>query len=450
MFILIKKISFLTVITFFCIGRSASSDGEVKTSRGSFSSLGVVYDPLAKLYYYGDRSQSQIDFKSVEKRNTPQRINKEGAVFKAAHGVETKKMHFPSPEKRKQRKRATTRGNELRESHDSDGVMGYSSYLGKNRPKAYSAPPGMEADILKVRADLEAQGFMLGARQKSPLPPVFKGSDENLGAENFVHDVPHSHVKDTSVDPYRTIVKLEMDLVDDDGEVIRTYLGTGAMIGPNHVITAAHNLYYYHFKTGPSVVRAYPGRSGNVVPFESEAISYVVHPGYVQEEDREVAKRFDLGLITLEDPIGEKTGYLSYRAFGEPELIRQALRVVGYPAMMHAAGPIIDAPIITRLSGYDLYEMSGQGHRIADSFLYYMINTYGGHSGSPVLKLLPDGQSVVCAVHTYGGSAEEGNYGTLFTPEICAYVGRWQEKFTGDDEDDDEEDISADAAEAVA
>ncbi len=272
---------------------------------------------------------------------------------------------------------------------------------------------------------------------------VHLAGDDRAVAENFVIGAKYKHISQATDSFYPKIVKLEMDLLDDKDEVVRTYVGSGVMIDKYHVLTAAHNLFYRAYSTGPSVVRVYPGRTGDVIPHEAEAVTFVVHPGYVLGSEEEY-KGCDLGLIIIDQPIGDQTGHLPYQIFSEEDLVGKLLHVVGYPAIIHDESSAEERPRFKQLSGQDMYHMSGLAGKMTDSQIYYFLDTYGGQSGAPVLKEVSPGEFVVCGIHTYGGTKEEGNSGTLLTADKLVYIDRWKEEYvggevSGDEEGDDDE-----------
>lgn len=417
-----------------------TSERDKATSETSSKPVRIMRDPLTGLYYYGDHSQAEIDPSLLQQRNKPAKVQKEFVLFKASPSLKKERKHTPVALDRKQEK-PLHKGRILELQHDADGVLGFSTHLRPGRRRGYSAPERLGADTVRqvlLVSSSHAQGHVHS-----------RSSDEETGdllTEAYVIDAPHEKIIDTQEGFYPKIVKLEMDLCDEDGEVLRTFLGSGVMIGDWHVLTAGHNLFFRKYQTGPTTVRIYPGRSGDKIFHEAEAVSYVVHPGYVQKPDPEY-KGYDIGLIVLDAPLGATTGFLPYKVFEKGALEDQLLRIIGYPALMHRTGPDLDKSELILLNGHDMYEMRGNGFRLTERQLFYMINTYGGHSGSPVLKILPDGRVFICAIHTYGTKdIAEGNSGTWVSDAIKDLIDRWQITFPGgedNEEESDEEDVAA-------
>lgn len=426
-------------------GAASEREGKLDPAGAGRSSpfIGVVHDPITGLYYYGDHSQHQLDPSVLEGRNNPEVIDEQFVLFKA-HRSSIKKRPTRNPDEAARADIVLAqKGRVLEVRLDDGGILGFTTKVSgsKERRRAYSTPARLEKDSMRpilIQHPLRAQGHVHSRIEVDGS--VSAARKELLLAEAYVIDAPHEKIINTQHSFYPKIVKLEMDLCDDDGDIIRTYLGSGVMVSVWHVLTAGHNLFFKQYATGPSVVRVYPGRSGDTIFHEAQAVSYVVHPGYVQISD-ETYKEYDIGLIVLDVPVGDATGFLPYDVFQKDDLEGALLRIIGYPALIHTATSTADKPDIVTLKGDDMYEMRGKGHRLTERQLFYFINTYGGHSGSPVLKILPNGQVVISAIHTYGAEVTaEGNCGTWISSEIKEYVDRWVEIFAGGQENGSDED----------
>lgn len=415
-------------------------EGELKAEPAGrpCSFIGIKHDPITGLYYYGDHSQHQLDPSALEGRNKPEIINEQFVLFKTRRSS-IRKCLSKFCEADGAGTVLAQRGRVLEVRLDNGGVLGFSTKVGgsKERWHGHSDADRLAKDRLRsivTEAPSRAQGHV-----HSRSGAVGADKEDFLLAEAYVIDAPHEKIIDTQRSFYPKIVKLEMDLCDDDGDIIRTYLGSGVMVSAWHVLTAGHNLFFKQYYTGPSVVRVYPGRSGDTIFHEAEAVRYVVHPGYVQIPDA-TYKEYDIGLVVLDAPVGETIGFLPYDVFQKDDLEGSLLRIIGYPALIHQGGSTTDKPDIVTLKGHDMYEMQGKGHKLRERQLFYFINTYGGHSGSPVLKILPSGEVVISAIHTYGAEdAAEGNCGTWISPEVKEYVDRWIQIFAGGQEDSEGE-----------
>lgn len=144
-------------------------------------------------------------------------------------------------------------------------------------------------------------------------------------------------VWNTGVFPYSTAVKLYMTWdVNHNGRVDgpdRTYVGSGTMIGRYKVLTAAHCLCDTDPNTPVSGfanwVQVIPGMRGTYRPFGSAWASRI----FVPLSWTRGAWTSDIGVIVLNTPLGNRTGWLTYNALSSTYL-RAGLTVnmTHYPA----------------------------------------------------------------------------------------------------------------------
>ncbi len=94
--------------------------------------------------------------------------------------------------------------------------------------------------------------------------------------------------------------------------------GTGTLIGPNMVLTAAHNLYSISTKQPAENVRFLPPAGFG----ESEVLAWKFPSDFVDSQ----GQREDFGLVILESRLGDFTGYLGIeRNLNEKTRVRAAL-----------------------------------------------------------------------------------------------------------------------------
>jgi V8-like Glu-specific endopeptidase len=178
--------------------------------------------------------------------------------------------------------------------------------------------------------------------------------------------------------PYSAIVKLEMTFPDGEEMV-----GSGSLIDADHVLTAGHVVYSSEHGGWATSITVIPELNGTSEPFGSATSTYVrtfdtwinydrANPGETSPD------AMDIGLITLDVAIGEKTGWMSYGyassngAFSSGTTFASA----GYPAS----------------GGYDGLNMQYTSGRVdglsanGGGILYHNpnITVFGGQSGSPL------------------------------------------------------------------
>lgn len=188
-------------------------------------------------------------------------------------------------------------------------------------------------------------------------------------------------VRNPSLDPYRKIVRLESYFA------ARPLYGTGVLVGPDLVLTAAHNVYDTARGKWTQDVWATPAQNGDATPYGSYQASRVFILKKYQEEKTGNKDSYDMALIKLSKPVDVRVGYLPLTTVVP---LGSKIQVAGYPFAS-------DWKI-----GF-LYSMWGQVSAQDGNLIQYQIDTESGQSGSPVLNE----KNEIVAVHTLG--FEDGN-----------------------------------------
>ncbi|KAL8832995.1 MAG: hypothetical protein Q9170_004594 [Blastenia crenularia] len=215
---------------------------------------------------------------------------------------------------------------------------------------------------------------------------------------------------------YRSIVKLFIHY--EFQQPGNWAMGTGWLIKPDILVTAGHCSYDWSHKFGRATeVKAYIGYDGRhseadpKVQFR-QVKKIVTTEGWIKTKGQ---KPFDVSFMQLDKPF---TGVTPIQFEETPAQAHLELGVVGYP------GDLKDRT--TGEKGAHMYEMflptdfdlSNQ----ADMMLEYQIDTFGGNSGSPVLR---QHDLVSIGAHVYGGTFNSasviGKYGNPYNDYISAF-----------------------------
>ncbi|KAL9010457.1 MAG: hypothetical protein Q9173_004607 [Seirophora scorigena] len=215
---------------------------------------------------------------------------------------------------------------------------------------------------------------------------------------------------------YRSIVKLFIHY--EFQEPGKWAMGTGWLVKPDVFVTAGHCSYDWSHSLGRATeVKAYIGYHGNQSVKKPETqfrhvTRIVTTEGWLRGRG---AKNFDVSFMQVEKPFTDITPIVYSET---PESGEYTIGVVGYP------GDLKDDK--TGEKGAYMYEMFLETKYDlalqADTMLEYQIDTFGGNSGSPVLRQ-PKLDSI--GAHVYGGTINSasviGRYGNPYNDYLAGF-----------------------------
>jgi len=183
---------------------------------------------------------------------------------------------------------------------------------------------------------------------------------------------------DTKTFPYSIHVQLSMRF--SGGK----YGGSGSMVGPHHVLTAAHNVYSLVKKEWAEKISLHPARNGNAAPFGKMTVTRAyIFSAYKDKKD----KRFDIALLILNQSIGKFTGWGGLCSTYDKAIRTKKFHITGYPGN----------------KGFDqMWTMKHEIKKIKPETFEYEIDTEGGQSGSAIWKESEFGYPIIMGVHTMG------------------------------------------------
>ena len=168
-----------------------------------------------------------------------------------------------------------------------------------------------------------------------------------------------TRVTKTTITPYAQTVRFMVEHAD--GRV--WFGGTGVMISPDTVLTAAHVLYENDVKVPVRSVTVTPGIDGNYEPFGSATSNtFYSFDEYLKNQ----SPSYDLAAIKLNTPLPSA----SYLVPTTNNSVGDHIRMMGYPQEDSA----------------HQYEMAGNIATRENGLITYQIDSSGGQSGSPVVN----------------------------------------------------------------
>lgn len=206
-------------------------------------------------------------------------------------------------------------------------------------------------------------------------------------------------IQDTAAYPWSSVVRVVAYYPDG-----RAAAGSGVVVGPNDVLTAAHVISEPGYESGPVAVVVTPGATdgaaGPVAPFGSfQALQgdyFAIDPdgdGFVYPAET----AYDLAVLGFAEPIASITGAMAM----DPGFAAGPANVSGYPASLGTT-TLANAEAEVAPFAPGALDISGFG-------------VEPGFSGGPVWYDSGFGPQVVGVVSTGLGAADLGNdyYGTV-------------------------------------
>jgi len=215
-------------------------------------------------------------------------------------------------------------------------------------------------------------------------PEEYPLQESICGADNRVRISPATAV------PWRWVSQLIITFAN--GARSRC---TGWFIGPRTVMTAGHCVYSKGNGGWARSIEVIPGLDAASRPFGSQiGTSFRSVTGWVNNGDQ----NYDYGAIILPNGnLGNKVGWFGFASLSDASLKNLLVNNSGYPG---------DKPFGTQ------WFNAGRITAVTARKIYYMVDTYGGQSGSPVWRSL-NGQRHAVGVHAYGGCPNSATRITL-------------------------------------
>lgn len=211
------------------------------------------------------------------------------------------------------------------------------------------------------------------------------------------------HITQGSKIPWRFICQLVITM--KDGRKSRC---TGWMISPRTVMTAGHCVYSHSAGGWAQSIEVIPGMNAASRPFGS-ATGRQFYSVMGWTKSRKHTHDYGCIILPKDQAIGNRTGWFGFASLPKSHLKNLLVNNSGY------AG---DKSFGTQ------WFNAGRINKINSKKLYYMLDTYGGHSGSPVWRFKNNKRHAV-GVHAYGGCP---NSSTRINSDVFKNMKNWKYK----------------------
>ncbi len=239
-----------------------------------------------------------------------------------------------------------------------------------------------------------------------PIPPEHrKVISEGMGIDLFkeVPDdlvVPKASLATMKPKYDQRMVRLVIKFAGASGK----YYGTGFMIGPDAVATAAHNFNHPTYGKATSIT-CHVGVGSGINAVYSETITNTSRFHRPSQWDSSKGYRYDYGVIKLSKDV-TSVGYFGFGVYNDSILSSNTFTLMGYGTQGYPSAAT------SRLSNIGTYDF------------YYSIDTRGGDSGGPVF--FENGK--VAGIHAYGAAPPDYPLpsATRITTEVFNNMKAWK------------------------
>lgn len=193
-------------------------------------------------------------------------------------------------------------------------------------------------------------------------------------------------------------------------------LGSGVLIAPDIVLTAAHNVYRLTAKAFVKSITAQIGVFKGTQNGASRGVHVYCPPAYRERGPKDAVRhQYDYAIIRLSDDTLGKWAKTQFDVPSQPpmtsvDLARSALMVAGYPG---------DVTPLTLMTCYGEVSIPS----VTDSTFNYTMDTMPGQSGGPVFRYDSDGTITFAGVHVADG--DDSNRACRYSQRMQADIKRW-------------------------
>lgn len=251
---------------------------------------------------------------------------------------------------------------------------------------------GSAQGLISAWHDRNAAGIALDPAAPEP-PATLNGS----GLEGTHGDNNSVEVGNVAMAPWKPLVLLAITFPHDTKpNAVSYYVGSGVLIAPNVVLTAAHNVFRLANASYATAIAAQAGVYKGTQQARSRAARVFCPPAYRTCKPKEARRHnHDYALVVLTDNALGKWAGTHFRVQEQdpmeaPDLQRSKLTVAGYPGHL--------AKLTLMMCFGEVKKAS-----ITDATFNYTMDTMPGQSGGPVFRYEEGGGITFAGVHVSDG-----------------------------------------------
>lgn len=194
-------------------------------------------------------------------------------------------------------------------------------------------------------------------------------------------------------------------------------VGSGTMIGPCTLITAAHCVYSSDFGGFATSVVASPGRNGSNYPYGSTGAKEI---SIIESFKTKITAANDIAIVNLRSNIGSKSGHLICKYISDSVLTSSYtyLDLFGYPGTGYSTE-------FGKTTNGELWGMGASVLSVNGKYIKHEGDTYPGHSGS---GLVYRGEYVVAVHNRYPTNDKTYNMAARIDAEYMKWITTLIEK----------------------
>src|SRR5579872_924786 len=149
---------------------------------------------------------------------------------------------------------------------------------------------------------------------------IYEHKPQEKGDPNLKDSDSRSRVTVTTKWPYSTHVQLTIEFKN------KIYGGSGALVGPHHVLTCGDHVYDDEWAESIAV---YPALNARIAPFGAfNVVKAYTFTQWTEQKD----SRYNIALLILNESIGEFTGWNGLLSTPDSYLLNEEVNIIGYPA----------------------------------------------------------------------------------------------------------------------